>query len=381
MKAIHIIAGLSPKNGGPSYSVPRLCVTLNRNGCQTELLSLHEAGSPAHDKATYFRQDAASLPVLSSLRLSGALRRGLEGRVFEADIVHNHGLWLMPNVYAGHAARKSRRRLVVSPRGMLAEAALKFSPIKKKVFWAALQRRAVVGATVWHATSGEEADDIRAFGIKAPVAIIPNGIDIPDYFAKHEDNCSQRTLLFMSRLHPKKGVTSLIEAWSRLQSDQPEWRLIIAGPDQGGYRAKFEDQARRAGCQRITFTGAVYGEEKSNLLQQADLFVLPTQNENFGLVVAEALASGTPAIVTRGAPWQGLETEGCGWWIDQGVEPLLAALREATLLPAGQRRQMGIRGRCWMARDFGWDAIGQQMLSLYEWSCGSGELPNFVRTE
>lgn len=380
MKAMHIIAGLAAHNGGPSYSVPRLCASLQQSGCKAELLSLREPGSPVLENATYFSQDVASLPAISSLRLSGALRRALEEKALGADIVHNHGLWLMPNVYAGLAARKADIPLVITPRGMLADAALKFSPLKKKLFWAVLQRKAFEDAAVWHATSEEEAHDIRAFGIKAPVAIIPNGIDIPEFVARHEDNGSQKILLFMSRLHPKKGLPSLIEAWSRLEADRPEWRLVIAGPDEGRYRARLEVQAMQAGCQRITFTGAVYGQEKADLLQQADLFVLPTQNENFGLVVGEALAAGIPAIVTKGAPWQGLETERCGWWIDHGAEPLLAALHTATSLPSSARKEMGARGRGWVERDFGWDRIATKMCDVYSWLLGRQERPEWVLT-
>lgn len=375
MKAIHVIAGLAARNGGPSYSVPRLCNSLAQNFCHTELLSLQEPGSPILDQATFFRQDASSLPLFSSLRLSGALRLALELKVFEADIVHNHGLWLMPNVYAGRVARKTGTPLVVSPRGMLAKAALKFSPLKKKIFWAALQSKAFDGGAVWHATSAEEAEDIREFGIKAPIAIIPNGIDIPEYTAAHSDLGSRRTLLFMSRLHPKKGLGDLIEAWSRLEEERPDWDLVIAGPDEGGYEARLKAQAAQAGCSRISFPGPVYGQDKADLLKRSDLFVLPTQNENFGLVVGEALAAGIPAVITKGAPWKGLESEDCGWWIDHGPQPLLGALRSATAAPVSARRVMGLRGRSWMARDFGWDAIAAEMVGVYSWISGGGSNP------
>jgi glycosyltransferase involved in cell wall biosynthesis len=106
----------------------------------------------------------------------------------------------------------------------------------------------------------------------------------------------------------------------------------------GRYRARLEAHAAQLGCQRVTFTGPVYGQDKVDLLMRADLFVLPTQNENFGLVVGEALAAGIPAIVTNGAPWKGLETEDCGWWIDHGVDPLLAALKTATSPPRLARK-------------------------------------------
>jgi glycosyltransferase involved in cell wall biosynthesis len=381
VKSIHIIAGLGADNGGPSYSVPRLCASLSQNGCEPALYSLREPGASPIAKATYFPWDATSVPVFSRLRISGALNKSLKERVGDEILVHNHGLWLMPNVYAGRAAKTAKKPLIVSPRGMLANAALQFSPLKKKMFWAALQRRAFEKAAVWHATSADEAEDIRTFGITAPIAVIPNGIDIPDYSARHTGLAHRRTLLFLSRLHPKKGLDVLIETWSRLELERPDWDLVIAGPDEGRYRARLEAQAEQLGCKRITFTGPVYGQDKADLLMRSDLFVLPTQNENFGLVVGEALAAGIPAIVTKGAPWQGLETEGCGWWIDHGVEPLFVALKIATSLPPFARKEMGLRGRAWVERDFGWDAIAADMVSVYRWVCDGKQLPSCVITK
>ena len=135
---------------------------------------------------------------------------------------------------------------------------------------------------------------------------------------------------------------------------------------------------QQGGVPRVVFDGSVHGAEKTRVLQEADLFVLPTQNENFGLVVAEALAAGIPAIVTRGAPWSGLETERCGWWVERGVEPLLTALRAATALPDGERLTMGLRGRAWMQREFSWDRIARQMLDVYSWIIGQSDPPPCV---
>ena len=114
------------------------------------------------------------------------------------------------------------------------------------------------------------------------------------------------------------------------------------------------------GLTRVSVEGPIYGDAKTAAYREADLFVLPTLNENFGLTVAEALAAGTPAISTKGAPWSGLESEGCGWWIDHGVEPLAAALAHAMALPREALKAMGDKGREWMARDFSWDRVAQR---------------------
>jgi glycosyltransferase involved in cell wall biosynthesis len=124
---------------------------------------------------------------------------------------------------------------------------------------------------------------------------------------------------------------------------------------------------------------AVAGAAKAAFYREADLFVLPSASENFGVAAAEALASETPAICTRGTPWAGLEAEGCGWWVDPSVDALATALDAAMSLPAASLRTMGRRGRTWMARDFSWPRVAADMLDLYRWLAGAGERPATVR--
>ena len=381
MEVVQVIAGLDQRDGGPSYSVPRLAAALTAGGIRNSVLSVASEVAGGRADTFFYRQSWAQLPVLSGLRASSALKAALYLRARSADLLHVHGLWLMPNVYAGWAARRVQKPLVVSPRGMVAPAALAFSPRKKAVFWRLLQARAYAKAALWHATSEEEAADIRRFGVHAPIAVIPNGIDLPASAATHADTAPQRTLLFLSRLHPKKNVAGLLEAWRRTAPDRPEWQLVITGPDEGGHRAALAAQVAKDAIPRVQFTGPLYGADKAALISRTDLFVLPTLSENFGIAVAELLAAGVPAIVTKGAPWEGLETHRAGWWIDHGVAPLEAALRTATALPAAERRAMGGRGRDWMGRDFGWDGIGRDMAGVYRWVLGQADRPACVLTD
>lgn len=138
---------------------------------------------------------------------------------------------------------------------------------------------------------------------------------------------------------------------------------------------------RTLGLARVSIEGPVYGDAKIAAYHNADVFVLPTLNENFGLTVAEALAAGTPAIVTKGAPWSGLESEGCGWWIDHGIEPLAAALEHAMAFPREGLKAMGVRGRAWMARDFSWDRVAHDMLNVYRWLVEGGKPPPGIRLD
>lgn len=368
MKSVHVIAGLGAKNGGPAYSVPRLAQALSHQGCHVDLYTVSEkADEPTKPNVFTFPPDFPSVPVVSSLRLSRYLTTELAKYAWHSDILHNHGLWLMPNVTVGRIAAKVGKPLVVSPRGMLAPEALRISAYNKKLFWAFLQQPALAHAAVWHATSPREAEDIRAFGVRAPIVVIPNGVDAANVVAEHSVEKEKRTLLFLSRIHPIKGLSTLISAWAEIAAQRPCWELVIAGPDDGGHLVELRKLVEKAGVTSIRFEGPVYGSNKSQLLASADLFVLPTKSENFGIAVAEALAAGLPAIVTKGAPWSGLNEERCGWWIDHGIEPLKIALLEATALPSSARKEMGRRGRDWIARDFSWDAISLQMKQVYDW--------------
>jgi Glycosyl transferase 4-like domain len=184
--AIHVIAGLDVAFGGPTYSVPRLCEALARAGTEVALLSVAEAGAGPSDMvgAGYrdrrFAWDYARTPILRGARTSAGLIRALRGSAPDAAVIHNHGLWLMPNVYAGWEAARARTPLVVAPRGMLSSVALAFSKFKKSVFWSLLQGPVIRGAACMHATSEAEYQEIRAFGLLNPVAIISNGIDLPE---------------------------------------------------------------------------------------------------------------------------------------------------------------------------------------------------------
>jgi glycosyltransferase involved in cell wall biosynthesis len=366
--------------------VPRLCEALAAAGAGTTLLSVAKAscaGLDISDKGyrdRRFTWGYAQVPILRGLRLSSGLWGALPGIAVTADVIHDHGLWLMPNVQAGWAAARARKPLVISPRGMLAPAALAFSPMKKRVFWAALQGPAIRAAACIHATSEQEYEEIRSFGLSNPVAIIPNGIDCPELPVQPTaGSTSERGVLSLGRIHPKKGLDHLVRAWAKVESERPGWRLRIVGPSEAGHDNELRALAVALGLGRVSIEGPIYGDAKHAAYGAADLFVLPTLNDNFGLTVAEALAAGTPVIATKGAPWQGLQREGCGWWVDHGIGPLSTALAEATVMPREVLKAMGAQGRAWMRRDFSWHRVARDMLGIYRWLGGSSELPPSIR--
>lgn len=350
------------------------------------LLSVAEKDSGQRDmyhegyRDRRFRWDHAGTPILRHLRWSSGLSRALRQGAAGVDVIHDHGLWLMPNVAASRAARRAGKPLIFSPRGMLAPAALAFSRLKKWAFWHFLQGSAVRQAACIHATSEEEYQEVRAFGLAQPVAIIRNGIDIPEPLpAAPLSRPAPRILLSLGRLHPKKGLDTLLRAWAKVEIHYPDWRLRIVGPAEAGHDRELQALASALALARVSIEGPAYGEAKQAAYRDADLFVLPSRNENFGLTIGEALVLGTPAISTKGAPWSGLEREGCGWWVEQGVEPLAAALVHAMALPRERLQAMGLRGRAWMARDFSWDRVARDMLDVYRWLFGEIAAPEGIR--
>lgn len=381
MRAIHVIAGLRPIDGGPAYSVPRLCESLANAGAEVELMSVGETIAMRSDIGRLTEQrfawDYARLPILRTLRASSDLAHNLRCKAAGADVIHNHGMWLLPNVYAGREGARAARPVVIAPRGMLSPAALSFSTWKKRLFWSLLQARAIAAAACYHATSEQEYQEIRAFGVSAPVAVIPNGIDI-GALPKSPQPGQTRTVLSLGRIHPKKGLELLLRAWKTVEPIRPEWRLRIIGPAEGGHDVRLTRLAVELGLARVAIEGAVYGAHKARAYRDAALFVLPTLNENFGLTVAEALAAGVPVVATKGAPWKGLGDETCGWWVDGGIESLSAALLRATAMPENELLEMGERGRAWMKRDFSWTHVAEDMLQLYSWLAGQEERPRFV---
>jgi glycosyltransferase involved in cell wall biosynthesis len=381
MHAIHIIAGLRTIDGGPAYTVPRLCQSLAAIGARVDLMAVSETGASDILKngcrEQFFPWDYARIPLLRACRASSGLARCLRAQAQLADVIHDHGLWLLPNVYAGREGARAKRPVVIAPRGMLSAAALSFSTWKKQLFWRVWQARAAAAATCYHATSEQEYQEIRAFGISAPVAVIPNGIDIQTS-PKSPQPSEIRTVLSLGRIHPKKGLDSLLRAWKAVETLRPEWRLRIAGPAEGGHDTQLKRLAAELGLTRATIEGPVYGEDKTRAYRDASLYVLPTLNENFGVTVAEALAAGVPVIATKGAPWKGLDEEQCGWWIDSGPERLSAAVLRATGMPEQELLAMGERGRAWMKRDFSWEHVAEDMLQLYTWLAKKADPPQFV---
>ena len=392
ISVLHVVASINARTGGPALSVAGLAAALVRNGVRARIATL--------DYAEHGRQvgapgvEVVSIPAGTIARRLRGYSRALETAIAETaadgtDVIHGHGLWMAPGVYARRAATKVGLPLVISPRGMLDAWSLGRSSLWKGLAAGAYERRNLQSARIFHATSDMEADAIRDFGAMQPIAVVPNGVELPDagrsisrepLEARFPALCGQRWLLFMSRIHAKKGLDLLLDAWEVLRDSALGWHLVIAGPDLDGSRPELEHRIVAGGLSAsTTLTGMLEGVEKQSALANAELFVLPTRSENFGIAIAEALAYGIPVVTTTAAPWSDLTANRCGWWVSADSSAIAQALRDGMALQPDDRSAMGRRGRDLIAGRYGWNAIGKQMADVYRWAIHGGRAPACVR--
>jgi glycosyltransferase involved in cell wall biosynthesis len=318
---------------------------------------------------------------------SGELTRYLRERAPKVDLIHSHGLRNGIGLEAIRHARRTGLPLLVTPHGMLYPQLLDRSRIRKWVVERLWDARYRERARALHATSRAELAIIRKHHPDKPVAVVPIGLNVSQFPGTregwleraHPQLAGTKRLLFLGIMDRKKGLLKLADAWGRLHAQFPQWRLLIAGPDIRGHEAEVRRAVADAGVSEKTiFLGGVYGADKARLYAESDLFVLPTEWENFGIAVAEALASRVPVITTRGAPWDQLGPAGCGWWIENTADALTTTLRDAMNLNDDQRAAMGERGRSLIEQHFAWPKIASQMRELYEWVLGRHSRPGFV---
>ena len=274
-----------------------------------------------------------------------------------SDVVFVHSMWTPPVLRTCHAALGAGTPLVRVPHGCLNPAALRHSAWKKALV-SPLERHYMRRAACILVTTETEKAAVKRWVRGAQrIEVVGMGIDgllTPDLPPKRTDE-GPKTFLFVGRLHPLKGLDLLLAALPA-----GAFLRVIAPND--GQQARYERLARRLGvADRVTFLGVKTGTEKMREMREADALVLPTHSENFGFAVAEALVVGTPAITTKGAPWEGLEAHGCGWWTDVAAASLRAALADCASRSRVELAEMGARGRAWMLADFTWRACAERV--------------------
>lgn len=382
VKVLHVMGGIARAAGGPSRSVPLQMMSLTEAGVQCDLMVPCEVSAPSDEARSLRSRGVRTIRIAvgdspGDLMWSGTVRQAMGERIRAYDLVHIHGLWLPICHLAARMAMQVAVPTVLSPRGMLEPWALRHSWPKKIAAWVVYQRGDICRARLLHATARAEAEQFRRMNIPVPSVVIPNGISCPVVRPVRKASRLRR-ILFLSRIHPKKGLANLIHALAEAKPilEKRDWRLVVAGYDEGGHRSAIEGLVRELGMRHLVeFRGSVEGISKWRLYASSDLFVLPSYSENFGMVVGEALANGIPVITTRGVPWPELPVVGCGWWVPVGVAPLAKALREALSMSPRLLKAMGSRGREHIRRHYTWKPLALEMRSAYEWALGDGPKP------
>ena len=393
MRVIHTISSIGEWSGGPARTVTNLCSAIAKSGCNVDFVVGHDAERDGNLIAP--STGLVRLHLLDARRVAGVfLYPGFSNEVERlatetlpsrpSVLIHDHGLWSLANIASAKAARRADVPYVLHPRGMLEPWALQYKKYKKWLPWAAYQKHIICSSAALVATSEQERKSIKRLFPGLPVAVIPNGValprEIPNRAARSDSE--RATLLFMSRVHPKKNLLGLIQAWQEVcrTRSTARWVLQIAGPDELDHTRETKTLVHALGLDsRVEFLGIVGEGEKGSVLEAADLFVLPSFSENFGVVVAEALVYGLPVVATRGTPWGQLVERGCGWWVDPTPNALAQALAEGINLSATERHAMGLRGRDYAKVAFSWDRIGLTTVQLYEWILGrTASVPPFI---
>lgn len=381
LKIIETIGGTLTSHGGTSRSVPALCDALEELCVDVHLLvgvqnsTIEGNCFPKNASRVHLVQTGYGHRLLGGSLFAKSLLSLLEPA---RTVVHDHGIWLGSNHGVASACRSRDIPRIVSPRGMLGSWALNHRKWKKKLAWTLYQRRDLLTASAFHATSPAEAEEIRALGLKQPIAIVPNGITLPKTLLAPRNNPS-RQMLFMSRIHPKKGLPLLIQAWKKAAIPL-DWVLRIAGPDELNHLGELQQLVQQLGIKNsIQFIGPIDDSQKWAVYAESDLFVLPSYNENFGIVIAEAMAAGLPVITTKGTPWSVLEERKCGWWIELSVDELANTLRTAVNTPFHELRNMGRAARDYVVDAFSWEKSARELNDFYHWvSEPASPRPTFV---
>ena len=299
----------------------------------------------------------------------------------DLDILSVHGLWKYCSVGSHRWHRQTGRPYVVHPHGMLDSWALRNARWKKRIAAALYENQHLRGATCLRALSESEAQSIRSYGLRNPICVIPNGVDLPDLRESNgkTQSESRKTLLYLGRLHPKKNISNLIRAWNETFNSQrgsgDHWFLVIAGWDQGGYESELKRIAARTS---VVFLGPQFGAEKTECYRACDAFILPSLSEGLPMSVLEAWSYAKPVLMTPECNLpEGFAAE-AALRIGSSSDEIAAGLNQLAEMSDDDRAAMGSCGRTLVAKSFSWPRIGQQMRAVYECVLGA-EMPNTVR--
>ena len=380
-----VTTSLGDSAGGLAATIPASMNGVTRQGIETHVLGFRDAGvtsnRSSYDRATVHNVRAWPTP---GIRLAPALDSTL--RRVDPNVLHLHGLWQYPSIATLRWGSRTNRPVVISPHGMLDPWAMRNSAWKKRLALALFERRNLSNAACIHALSEGELSAFRSMGLDAPVALIPNGVDLPVH-SPHpaKPSClkgeARRVLLFLGRIHPKKGIAEALRALALVSTDAPgalrDWLFVIAGWDDGGHVEGLRRLTTQLGLDdSVRFTGPVFGLEKTALLEAADAFILPSHSEGLPMAVLEAWSHGCPVLITQACNLP--EGFAAGAAIEITTDPTTMAQVLATSLNNPHLSRLGEAGRALVAQRFSWNHVGRDFADVYTWLAGEGPRPDCV---
>ena len=365
MKIVHVVDTASRLAGGMFESVKGLARAMLSDGEQVSVIAGLDAWS-ATDRCTWDPVPLVEVPAsgFADKIFARSMIAALDAAM--PDLVHLHGIWGVGARATASWALQQRRPVVVAPRGMLDPWAWQRSRLKKRVSAWLWEDRLLRNASLFHALNQPEADAMAAYHFGPAVKIVPNGVSLPQTISARAVRDGKQTLLFVGRLHPKKGLSELIDAWRLLpQPVRATWRLVVAGWDEIGLLASLEAQVAALGlAEEVTFVGQVFGPEKDAAFRDASAFILPSYSEGLPMTVLEAWSYGLPVMMTAACNLPKGFSSGGAFEIST-VPNEMAASIGTVLGDPGQLANAGARGRQLVESDHSWLAIGRAMTAIY----------------
>lgn len=378
---VEIVSSLDARCGGVSASLPHLARAVSAEGSYREAILVVGPPSDQHAVPVVDGVPVIGLPVRRiECWYDGPATAQLGKLIAQAALVHIHGIWEPHCAVLARCARRLRKPYIVSAHGMLERWALRNKWWKKRPYALLVERGNLRRAACLRAVTRAEVEDYRRWGLRAPVAVIPHGVEVrsditPEVFhGRFPELRGRRLVLFLGRIHYKKGVDLLCQAWAPVCERFPEAHLVLAGPDFENTQDSVEALIAALGIRhRVTFTGMLAGDLKWSALAAAELFVLPSRSEGLPVAVLEAMGMGKPVIVTRQCNLPEVDERQCGIVIEPQVRQLEAALHQMLSVPSGEIMRMGENGKRLVSERYNWRAVGRQMARVYDWILGGSQ--------
>lgn len=386
-----VIASVSRRAGGLFESVRRLAQSLEDQACKILVFGAKDQFTAA-DHAAWHPLEPATFAVRGPWQFGYSPGLGAALLDADLDILNVHGIWMYPSVAGLSWARRSDRPLVIHAHGMLDPWAVRHHRWRKRVAGWAYENAHLRRAACLRALCPAEAEAMRQFGLKNPICVIPNGIDLPGsgptkpppWEGKIEPG--RKVLLYLGRIHPKKGLPHLLRAWQQVRREDPKaaagWVAAIAGWDQGGHEDELKTAARELGiAEDVIFLGPRFEEDKAACFAHADAFVLPSFSEGLPMAVLEAWAYRLPVVMTPQCNLPEGFAARAAIQVEAEAQDTARGLRELFRMTDTARLEMGERGKELVAQRFTWPRIARQMLDVNRWLLQGGNPPECLWTD